>query len=308
MTIPSTKSYAAGHFELLIDGHKTTTYLKAVEGGWAKANVIDEPIGADPNRVKHLGTVELDPISLEFGLSGSRQLLEWMQGSFNRKWSRRNGQISHADFNLNETFEHWFYDALITEASFPTLDGSSKDSGYLKCKIQPERVLTKPGPPKSISGQYTITQKQWVPSSFRFTIDRLDAMKYTNKIDGFTIKQGIKRLYTGADRFPQIEPTSIQFPNLTGTIALAYADDLLKWHSDYVFKGTVDPRSQLTGSIEYLTADRTNTIFRINLFEIGLMSAMVEPSTANSDSIKRVKFEMFVGRMEIDGPGSLGLD
>jgi hypothetical protein len=35
---------------------------------------------------------------------------------------------------------------------------------------------------------------------------------------------------------------------------------------------------------------------------------MVEPSAANADSIKRVKFEMFVGRMEIDGPGSMGLD
>jgi len=46
MTAPKSKSYTAGHFELQIDGHKTTTFLKSVDGGWAKANTIDDPVGA----------------------------------------------------------------------------------------------------------------------------------------------------------------------------------------------------------------------------------------------------------------------
>jgi hypothetical protein len=308
MTTPTSKSFTAGHFELLIDGHKTSTFLKNVEGGFTKATVIDEPIGADINRVKHLGTVEIDPISVEFGLSGGKQVLEWMQGSFNRKWGRRNGQISHGDFNLKETIEHWFYDALITEATFPVLDGGSKENGYLKCKIQPERVLMKKGTPTTLVSEYTTNQKKWTPSAFRFSIDKIDEMKYVNKLDSFTIKQGIKKLYTGVDRFPQIEPTNIQFPNLTGTIALGYADKLLQWHHDYVFQGTVDPKSQLTGSIEYLSPDRSSTIFRINLFEVGVMSAFIEPSTANADSIKRVKFELFVGRMQMDSADASGMD
>jgi hypothetical protein len=309
MTVPSSKSFSAGHFELQIDGHKTSTYLKSVDGGGAKANAIDDPVGADSGRIKHISTVEVEPMSIEFGLSGASQMLEWIQGSWNRKFGRRSGQISHADFNLNQTFEHWFYDALIMETTFPTLDGAAKESGYLKCKIQPEQVVmrtTPSGPP--LASNYSLKQKMWNPSSFRFTLDQLDDMQYANKIESFTIKQGVKKMFTGADRFPQIEPTGIQFPNISGTISLGYADKLLQWHHDYIVKGQKDPKAQMSGAIEFLTPDRAKTIFRINLYQVGLVSAAVQQATANVDSIKRVKFEMFVGSMKLDDSDAAGMD
>lgn len=308
MTLPGSKSYTTGHFELQIDGHKSTAYLKQIDGGWSKANVVDDAVGADHNRIKHISTVEIEPFSLEFGLAGANDILQWIKGSWSRKYSRRNGQITHANFDLYQTYEHEFYEALITETTFPTLDGSAKDSGYIKCKIQPERVVTKklPGSSQRVDGGTGNKQKLWSPSAFRFNIDTIDEMKYCNKLDSFTIKQGVKKLYTGSDRFPQIEPTNIQFPNLTGTISLQYADKLLKWHEDYINTGVQDPKAQKTGSIEFLSPDRKQTIFRINLYEVGLNFAAIESSTANADQIKRVKFEMYVHRMEIDGSTGFG--
>lgn len=308
MTLPGSKSYTTGHFELQIDGHKSTAYLKSIDGGWSRANVVDDSVGADQIRIKHISTVDIEPFSLEFGLAGANDVLKWIKGSWERKYSRRNGQVTHANFDLYQTYEHEFYEALITETTFPTLDGSAKDSGFIKCKIQPERVVTKklPGTGQRVSGQMGSKQKLWVPSAFRFNIDTIDEMQYTNKLDSFTIKQGIKKLYTGAGRFPQIEPTNIQFPNLTGTISLQYADKLLQWHEDYINKGAQDPRAQKTGSIEFLSPDRKQTIFRINLYEVGLHFAAIEPSTANADQIKRVKFELYVHRMEIDGSSGFG--
>src|SRR4051812_20101181 len=70
MTLPTKSSYAAGHFELQIDGHKSTAFVKSVDGGWARANVTDDPVGPDPERVKQISSVDIDPISLEFGLAG----------------------------------------------------------------------------------------------------------------------------------------------------------------------------------------------------------------------------------------------
>jgi hypothetical protein len=310
MTLPTSKSYAAGHFELQIDGHKSTAYLKSCEGGWARANVVDDAVGSDPQRVKQISSVDIDPISLEFGLAGANDMLQWIKGSWDRKYSRRNGQITHADFNMKAAFEHEFYEALITETTFPALDGASKDAGYLKCKLQPERVVTKmlPGGGPQISGLLSPKQKMWTPAAFRFSIDGIDEMKFTNKLDSFTIKQGVKKFYTGSGRFPHIEPTNIQFPNISGTISLAYADKLLKWHNDYIHKhqGTIDPKAQKSGAIEFLSPDRNQTIFRINLFEVGLLFVGIEPSTANKEEIKRVKFEMYVHKMDIDGSGALG--
>ncbi len=143
-------------------------------------------------------------------------------------------------------------------------------------------------------------QKMWMASGFRLNIDGIDEMKYTNKIEAFTIKQGIKKFYVGQERFPQVEPTKIEFPHITGTIALEYADKLMEWHEKYVMKGQSDPKAQKTGSLEFLTPQRDKTIFSINMYEVGLMSLQVLPSQANQDRIKRLKFELYVGRMDLE--------
>jgi hypothetical protein len=304
MTLPTSKSYTAGHFELAIDGHKSTTFLKSVDGGWTRAAVVDDPVGAGALRVKHISTVDIEPFSFEFGMTSANDVLQWIQGSWNRKWGRRNGQITHANFDLRPVYEHEFYDALIAETAFPVLDGSSKDSAYLKIKVQPERVVTKKLPgtgarlPERLGPK--TAQKMWTASAFRLNIDTIDDMRFTNKIDAFTIKQGIKKSYVGADRFAQNEPTNIQFPNITGTISLEYADKLLQWHHDYVVKGKRDRQAQKTGSLEFLTPDRTKTIFAIHMYEMGLAFAGIESATANQEQIKRVKFELYVHRMELD--------
>jgi hypothetical protein len=309
MTLPTTKSITAGHFELQIDGHKTTTFLRNVSGGSVKAGVIDDPMGTTAHRIKHLGPVEVEPMSVEFGLAGASPVLKWIQGSWERTWGRRNGQITHADFNLKQTFEHWFYDALLLESTFPALDATSREPAYLKVKWQPEQVRTIATPNSSTSLQSDTPpdQKRWTPAAFRFRIDQFDGMEFTSKIDALTIKQGVKKMYTGKDRLPQIEPTNLQFPNVVGYMSLAHADRLLKWHQDYVVNGQKDPRAQLSGSIEFLTPDRKNSIFNINLFEAGLMYAQIEDAQANAEQIKRVKFEIFVGRMSLDGADTLAL-
>lgn len=300
---------AAGLFELQIDGHKTTAYLKSVEGGHVKMSVTEEGVGHHHQKIKHLSVAEIEPITIDFGLSGAKDILKWIQASWRRDYSRRSGQITHANFDLYPTYEVEFFEALITETIFPALDGSSKDAGYLKIKVQPERLIEtkKDGTGARISGTEAGKQKQWIASSFRFHIEGIEEMKYVNHIDSFTIKQGTKKLYTGLDRFPQIEPTKIDFPNITGTIAQGYTQNLIEWHKQSAYDGIKDPKSQKHGYIEFLGPDQKTVIFRVMLDEMGLLSLSTAPSTANSDQIKRTKFELFVGRMDIDGNG-LGLE
>lgn len=303
------RPYPAGHFELQIDGHASTAYLKSIEGGFAKAQTIDEPIGPENLRIKHSSIVEIDPFSVEFGLSGANDILKWIQSSWRKNWNRRNGVVTHANFDYFKTYEHEFYDALLIETTFPTLDGASKEPAYLKCKIQPENVRSvKKASEQRLQPNNGAKQKLWSASSFRLNIDGLDEMKYCNKLESFTIKQGIKKLYTGEDRFPQIEPTKIEFPNLVGSISLHYAERLLAWYESYVVKGESDPKAQKTGSIEFLSPDRKRTIFQINLYEIGLKTVYIQPVVANQPDIKRVKFELYIGRMDLDGAGALGME
>ncbi|MGE3457594.1 MAG: hypothetical protein AB7O24_20940, partial [Kofleriaceae bacterium] len=276
--------------------------LRSVEGGTIKANLVDEPIGSENVRIKHMSTVEIEPISIDFGLSGASDVLKWIQSTWRKTPGRRSGQITYGDFNLDAMYVREFTDALITETTFPTLDGAAKEPAFLKVKIQPEQVKDNKKPPKTkLAGDTSAKQKLWSPSAFRLTIDGINGMELTNKIESLTIRQGIKRMYVGEQRFPQIEPTKIEFPNVVGTIAAQHADALIEWHESYIHAGTSDPRAQKTGAIEFLSPNRKQTLFAIQLYEVGLMSLSMPQAQANSDQIKRIKFELYVGRMDLDG-------
>jgi hypothetical protein len=309
MTQPQGKrSYTAGHFELQIDGNDTTAYLKSIDGGYVRASVIDEPIGPHNIRVKHVSTVDIEPFTVEFGLSGANDVLKWIQDSWRKQWNRRNGQITHANFDLYQTFIHEFSEALITETTFPTLDGASKDAAYIKIKVQPEAVATNKQSGQQVKSKLGPKQKMWMCSGFRLSLHKVADIEYTNKIESFTIKQGVKKMYIGAERFPQIEPTKIEFPHIIGTISLDYADGLLAWYDKYIVKGQNDKKAQTSGSLEFLSTDRAKTLFRINLYDVGLHHLQVMQSQANADQIKRCKFELYVGSMDIDGGGDLGME
>jgi hypothetical protein len=302
------KSYTSGHFELLIDGNKSTAYLKSVDGGHVIANTINEPIGTHNQRIQSISTLDIEPFTLDFGISGAKDLLKWIRSSWKKSYTRRNGMITHANFDLQRTYEHEFFEAMITETTFPALDGAAKDTAYLKVKIQPERVLErKLSPGEKIRPEGGSKQKLWTANSFRLTIDGFKGFEYTNKIEAFTIKQGVKKGMHGEHRFAQLEPTKLEFPNICGTLGLDYADDLLRWRDKYHRDGGQEPDNQRTGELEFLAPDKKTVIFSINLFEVGLQKVSLQQSQANQDSIKRVKYELFVGYMEMDGP-ALGLD
>jgi hypothetical protein len=301
------KSYTSGHFELSIDGRRTTAYLKSLDGGWGRHALVDERIGPENTSIKHGSVADVDPFSFEFGLSGSNQVLTWIQDSWKKQPKPANGEIVHADFNLEPQFTHQFQGALITETTFPALDGGSKDAAYIKVKVQPEAVAIAPGGGGKLRSNMGQKQKLWLCSGFRLNIDGIDEMKYTNKIESFTIKQGVKQMRTGRFRHAELVPTKIEFPNISGTISLGHAKGLLDWYKQYVYKGGADLAQQREGSIEFLSPNKHDVIFRINLYEVGLLHTSILASTANADQIKRVKFEMYVGRMEID-TGAAGMD
>ncbi len=300
------RPYSGGHFEMVLDGRGTSSTLKSVDGGWPKQQVIDEPTGSELFHIKHGGVWDNDPITIDFGIAGSYDIFKWIQGSWRHKSETRNGEILHANFNKKQTFVQEFQDAHILETTFPTLDGQSREPANIKVKFQPEKVVMKRAEGAQFSPVSARKQKSWVASKFRFSLEGISNLDKISKIESFTIKQGIKKLYTGQDRFPELVPTKIEFPNLVCHIAEAFSGDLLKWHQDNI-KGRGEKDGQLSGALEFLTA-AGDSLFKINLYEVGLVQYQILQATANEDKIKRVKFELFIGRMDLDGGKSKGFE
>jgi T4-like virus tail tube protein gp19 len=300
---PTQRSTSTGHFECKIDGGDTPFYLKSVDGGFVKASVIDEPIGLDLVRIKHTSVREVDPIGIEVGLAGSKDILNWIRASWKRDWSRRNGHIIHANYDQLSVVEQWYYDALLMETTFPALDGNSKDPSFLKVKFQPERVELKPGDNKHLGAGLGTKQKTWQTAGFRLRIDGVEVTG-TQKIESFTIKQGVKRVAVGNQRFQELEPTKIEFPGITGYIAHAKAGALVKWYNEFVVNQSADPAAERNGALEFLAADKSTVLFTIKLAHVGLSSLSIPKSDGNQDAIRMCKFELYVGSMDIEEKGA----
>lgn len=303
MTQLTTRSSSTGHFELVIDGNTKPCYLKSIEGGFVKAGVIDEPIGVDLMRIKHTTVREVEPISAEMGLAGATEILKWIKASWKKDWSRRNGHITHSNYDLKSVVEQWYYDALITETTFPSLDGTSKEASFLKIKFQPERIEIKAGDNNKLKGDTGLKQKMWQTAGFRLRIDGVDVTG-TKKIESFTIKQGTKKVAVGNVRFQELEPTKVEFPTITGHIAHAHAGALVKWHNEFLVNRSADPAAERNGAIEFLAADKSKVLFSLKLANVGLSSLSIPKSDGNQDALRMCKFELYVGSMDIEGMGA----
>src|ERR1700755_2080761 len=135
MVAVARRSYASGNFEFQLDGHQPTSYIKSVDGGWSR--------GHQEEKGSHLVTrIEIEPITVELGMV-TPCMLQWIQNAWNHSENqRRNGQITYADARMRTMFEHEFTGALLTNVTFPALDGASKESGYMTCTLQPDEVST----------------------------------------------------------------------------------------------------------------------------------------------------------------------
>ncbi len=306
---PTARSFAAAFYALEVDGSPVRfAHVKSVEGGSVKMNSVDEQTGSDHLRIKHATTVDVEPMTWEVGMEQSNFLMWWIKKSWQHMYARHNGSITHADFDLKAQFIHEFYDALIEETAFPTLDASSKDPGYLKVKVRAERTAMKRAGGERIQGTGDARKaKMWRTAAFRLVIDGIDT-KRVNKIDGFTVKQGIKAVAPGPSRFPQLEPTKIEFPDLSCHMPLQHADQVLAWYNKVVVAGMRDPDGERQGAIEFLSPDRSEVIFRINLYNVGIKSFTVPKSEAGKAEVKKCKFDLYVGRMELENDGALGLE
>ena len=299
---------AIGQFEFSIDGMEPVL-AKSVEGGLVKASVIEEPVGADLMVLKHLSTRELEPLTVEIGSQLAMPVLVWIKRSFNRDYARVDGHVRHASFNFKETFRQNFKNALISEVTFPTLDASAKETPVLKMKIQPEtaELIAGDATPLTAQANKWDRQKLWSTSAFRMRLDNgIDVSKVV-KIESITVKQGLKPIYFGGGspntqqhyRLPEWEPTKITFPDVVAHIPLAFAGSVQNWYQKMVVDGVSDPDQECSGAIEFLAPNKSDVVFRIKLMNVGIKSWNIDKSERN-DSAKKVKFELYVGQMDID--------
>lgn len=315
----STSHFTTGHFKLVIDGKPITAYIKSVEGGLIKAQSVEEPVGHDNIRRRHLGTREIEPISIEFGMAGSGWVLDLVDKFIvQRKHTRLNGEIVHADANMVAQYRYEFSNAVVTELSFPKLDGKSKDVALVKVKLQPQDIKFSLGDNRKLNPDGIEKQKQWHTSNFRVTFDNGKDARYVTSVEGMTFKLGHKPMQLPDQYRPDVVPTKVEMPKLAVTMPLLRSAGFIAWYDKAVANqlaggtadatGAVDTKGgsgyETSGSIEYLDHTMTKVLYTLEMFGIGMESFSIAKSEANAEGSKMAKFDFYVTECKVKSNGS----
>jgi len=298
----SQRSYVAGHFLLTLDG-VDAGFVKSIEGGAIHADVINETVGPSYFVKKHIGPPRYEDFTIQVGAWMQDALYDWIAASWKMNYQRKNGSIVNYDFNFEARSQREFFNALVTEVQIPAMDGASKDQAYMTVKFQAETAehkLVSSGP--KVTAKSPGSQTMWLPSNFKLEIDGLDVQR-VGKIDSFTLKQNVKPFTTGPDWMYQIEPTSLEYPNLSVYVALSNAEPWFTWHKEFVVEGKNGPDKEKTGAITLIDSTLSQTLLTINLKSVGIVNISPDKADASGqDQVKRVKIELYVEEMDFVFP------
>lgn len=292
MGSPGVRSYGTAKFNLELDG-LNAGWIWSVEGGMPVSEVVTEKLGPDHLLHKHISGIKYEDISLTFGTSMSNDFWVWVSDSFSQKYSRRNGALVSANYDHRETKRLTFYNALVSEISFPGLDAASKDPSKVTVKVVPEYSRIEKGTGGLATGP-TQRQKQhlWSPANFRFKIDGLDTSRVM-KVEPFVLRQKVTQYQVGELRDYQVEPVQVEYPNLVITVAEAYSESFDKWYNSFVLQGKCDESGEKTGSLEYVTPNLRTSLLRLDFAGLGIFKTTTDKADSSVDGIRKVKYELY---------------
>ncbi len=121
-----------------------------------------------------------------------------------------------------------------------------------------------------------------------------------NKIDSFTIKQGVTQDDFGEQRISTKHATKVEYPNLKITFSAADVKPWAEWFKAFVIDGAGLEPQELSGSIEFLSHNMQEVLGSVDLFNVGIFSLNVEKFEANADKISRYTAELYCEKMALN--------
>jgi len=265
-------------------------FVESFEGGNATGEVVVESPGADGIAHKHLANVRYEEIALTCGATMSQTLYDWLATALNGSPTRQNGAVVAYHSDMSEAWRLNFFNALISEVGFPTLDGSSKDAATLSVKLAPEytrRVTTGTG---KASAKGSLKAKRWSQSAFVLSIDGLDCGK-VNRIEAITVTQQVTQNAVGVMRDSQLLPGNLQVSNLAITMADSNAADFYDWNQSFLIEGNNGQNEEKNGALQFRAADMKDVLFTLQFNNLGIFR--LAPVKASGEAVARVQAEMY---------------
>jgi len=270
--------------------------LRKVSGGAIAADVVSEAVGPGHVAKKHLGPLRYEDFELDIGFAMGTPVFDWIAQTWQMKYPRRNGSVLACTEKLEAKGERKFFAALLTETTFPMLDGSAKEPAWIKVRFAPERIQHLKASGKASGADPKHPEKLFVPANFKLEIAGLDCTK-VRKIEPFTIRQSIAHDGLGESRDLALEPSTVSFPDLKVTFAEVAVDSWLEWFDDFVVKGNCDEGKEKSGKLTLLSPNQ-QPLASISLSNLGIFRIGSLDSDAGEDKLKLARASLYCEHME----------
>jgi tail tube protein gp19 len=288
-------SYAAGRFLLNLDG--TLVNLPTLGGGAIRGEIVTFRTGSGTLPVKRISAVKYEPFRLGVGMGMGQPLYDWIKAMVTGPPVSKSGSFALTNARGKAEAYRNFRDALVQEVTFPALDASNKAAALFEITLSPSEIAHAPGDGADLKATVGAKQKKWLCSNFRFRLTGLEeACKRVAKIDSFTVKQNIAEVASGSSSVRTKQPTTLEIPNLTITLAAADAKPWQDWFDDFVIKGNSGAGNEKNGTIELLDASLKETLGTVTLVRCGIFS--LEPGPTGN-GVSRYVAELYVQGLDI---------
>lgn len=303
----STRAYSAAHFVLELDQDEVAGFIRSVEGGGAKAEILTYSMGSTADQWRQLAKPKYEDIKIQVGMSMSQTFYQWIAAFFSGQVLRKNGAIVAGDFHFNERARREMKEVLISEVTIPKFDAADRAPCYMGVTLVPEKVLFAPGSQRSLGPTVAAErQKLWTPNHFDLVIGHFDsATRRTTKIESFSIKQQILEYRSGNQIDAVRVPGRVVFPNLTFYVPEADAAPLIDHFNQRVLRGRPAPATRLTGAITAMDSDDA-PLCTIALAGIDIAAIGPDKSDSASQEIKQVRVDITVEKMAFEYARDMG--
>lgn len=285
------RSFAGGKYALDLDG-TAVGLVNPAEGGAGVGDVVVSGAG------KNIGSIKYEEMMVGAGASMDTAFYQWIKDSWAGNLKTKSGALATLDFDNKVQSQRNFKNARLTETTFPAFDAASKDNALLTVKFLPESTSLAQGGGAPYGGKLDASKsKQWLPSFFRLTVDKLDATK-VNRIEPFSVKHKVAGDTLGGEKGVANTPAGTEFSNLKIVMSADSAQTWYAWHDDFVTKGNNGADQEKVGKLVFLSANQQTELGFVQFFNMGIIRVAPMPAAAGTDAIARVVAEVYVERME----------
>lgn len=275
--------------------------VHSVTGGGVRAEVLEPAIGPEDVARKRLGAVGYDEFAVEFDLSLDRAVYAWIGQSMTGTPRRVDGALVTVNQRTSSLSRREFREALLTEVTFPALDGASRETAYLTVRFVPELVQSVPVPGGSAPGRRPAPKgRSWNRAGFRLEIDGLDCTR-VSRIDALPVRQVVVPA-GGEVRDPVTTASRLVFPDLRLSFARSSAPTWNDWAEDFLIRGNNGEAGERSGTLTYLAPDRRRVLGRLTFDNLGIFRLGPEPRSGPGTPVDGLTAELYCQRMEFTCP------